>query len=43
MSDPSFRLSCLLDIFHLYTVLNIGHELCANELESHGLAVGHMF
>lgn len=43
MSDPSFSVSCLLDIFHLNTVLNLGHELCATELASHGLAVGHTF
>lgn len=35
-------MTLLLDIFHLFTVLNLGHELCAIELESHGLALGHV-
>lgn len=42
MSDPSFSLMFLLDSFHLNTVLNLGHELRAIALESHGVAMGRV-
>jgi len=43
MSDASFSLMFLLDIFSLNTVLNLGHELHGIVLENHGVAMGHVF
>lgn len=43
MSYPYFSRMFLLDIFHLNTVLNVGHELHAVIIGSHGLAMGHIF